>query len=169
MNVINIKSLPANNCVTRDIEIARIRLSRFVNQQALHITRVTGINYEESENAPDSYRTVIKAFNQAFTLGKVFKVYAGASENTIYDSPSTNWAFRFWHDYTHYAMQLDFSPEQEKLVGERQCAMVANEFGYGSLEWQLMHLDTVGQVEYFEEYGVFIKDQLTWVKAQIAA
>jgi hypothetical protein len=151
--------------MTQDLTIARLRLSKFVREQALKITRINRINFEESEQAPESYVDVCNEFNQAKLLNKTVRVYKGASENTKYDTPATNWSFRFWHDYLHYSRQLDFTVQSEKLVGGIQCANVASEFGLGSLEYKLMHLDTIEQVNHYERTGQFVENQLGFAKA----
>jgi hypothetical protein len=158
---------PANVQITNNLEIARGRLSKFVLAQALHITRVTGINYEESNTAPETYEEVLREFTSAKVLNKPVRVFSGASESTIYTSPAANWAFRFWHDYVHYSFKLDFSVQSEILVGERQCAAVAAEFGLGSLEYRLMYTDTIGQVQYYAANNSFVENQLEFAKEQL--
>lgn len=162
-------TLPASVQRTNDIETARVRLSNFIMRRVNQITRVTGINYEESIDAPSTYEEVRAEFSQAITLNKPVRVYSGASDDTIYTHPSVNWAFRFWHDYIHFTRELDFSTRDEVLVGEVQCAEVAAEFGLGSLEYLLMREDTIGQVEYFAHYGEFIANQREYVMQKLAA
>jgi hypothetical protein len=141
----------------------------FVMRTALNIARVTGLNYEESEEAPSTYEEVIAEFQAAKTLNKPVRVYRGASENTIYTTPAANWAFRFWHDYVHFYWGLDFTKEAEIAVGRIQCAAVAAEFGLGSLEWRMMEQDTLGQVLYFAETGSFVDNQLEFIQERLAA
>lgn len=153
---------------TNNFEMARARLSKFVERQALHISRVTGINYEDSEEAPSTYEEVRQEFMTAKALNKPVRIYRGASDKTIYTSASVNWAFRFWHDYIHFYYELDFSEADELAVGSVQCAAVAAEFGLGSLEYRMMHQDTIGQVLYFAKTGEFIDDQLAFVQERLA-
>lgn len=162
-------SIPPSVQRTNNLDVARARLSMFVMRQALHIARVTGINYEEAIEAPSTYEEVCEEFTKAKTLGTPVRVYRDASDNTIYTSPAGNWAFRFWHDYVHFYWGLDFSTESEKQVGHIQCAAVAAEFGLGSLEWKLMEADTIGQVEHFAVTGGFVDNQLAFVTERLAA
>lgn len=152
-------TMPASNR-TNNLLIARTRLSDFVTRKAQHVTRITGVNYEECDNAPDSFDTVKECFNAALRNVQPYKVFKGASDNTIYLKPHHNWAFRFWHDYLHFVRDLDFSTEHEIRVGQIQMAEVAQEFGLGSLEYLLMEIDTVKQVEHFAHTGQFVENQL---------
>lgn len=161
--------LPPSIQMTRDLEVARMRLSKFVREQALKITRINHINFEESEQAPETYEDICIEFSRAKTLNKPVRVFKGASDNTIYDTPATNWSFRFWHDYLHYSRELDFSMQGEKLVGAIQCANVISEFGLGSLEYQLMHIDTIGQVNHYAKTGKFVDNQLEFARSHFNA
>jgi hypothetical protein len=156
---------------TNDIETARARLTKFVLRKASDIVRNTGISYEETNTSSlyaSTYEEVIENFNRALSTPCPYYVMQDFSDSTIYTDPSANHAFRFWHDWLHYKHKLDFSTTDEKFVGHIQTAAVIAEFGLGSLEAQMMYLDTVGQVEYFASNNAFVENQLEWTLRQLS-
>lgn len=161
-------NLPSNNCRTKDFEIARIRLSKFVEQQAFYVTRVYGVNYEETEDAPSTYADLRTSFEKALANKSPYYVYKGACEDILFTAPHYNWAGRFWHDWLHYSHSLDFGYTDEVKVGELQCQAVIAEFGKDSLEHKLMHADTIGQTEYYRDHEAFVQDQLSFVRNYIS-
>lgn len=160
--------------ITHDLNVARHRLSKFVMQKADSVTRNNHINYEESDTkSSNNYEDMRANMYRAIKGLSPFYVYKSASENTIYTNPCYNWAFRFWHDWLHYSLKADFSYEQELVVGNKQMADVAIEFGLGSLEWLLMQFDTIIQVEYYKKHGDFMSNQwaecVEWIAPYIIA
>lgn len=141
------------------LQQARERLSKFVRQQALNITRITCINYNVTKDAPDTYEGICKQFNNAFKTGFAVNIYSEASENSIYIAKHYNWDFRFWHDYLHYVNNLDLSVESEYKVGQLHVKAVSEEFGKNSLEYHLMYADTIKQTDYFKKTGGFVDNQ----------
>jgi len=142
------------------IELARANLSKLVIEQANNIKRALGVNYEERIDAPSTYENMCDNWNDAKLNKCPVYVYSEACDNVIYLSKEANWAFRFWHDYLHYYWSKDFSYDSEIFVGNVQCAIVAQQFGLGSLEYQLMQADTVGQVNYYQATSSFVENQL---------
>jgi hypothetical protein len=142
------------------IELARSNLSKLVIEQANNIKRVLGVNYEEIENAPSTYEDLVINWNDAKMNKAPVYVYSESCENVIYLSKEANWAFRFWHDYLHYYWQKDFTYASELFIGNIQMAVVAQHYGLGSLEYQLMQADTIGQVEFYQRENSFVPNQL---------
>lgn len=153
MNVPNIQRVT-------DIECARFRLSKFVERKALEVTRLTGVNYAESVDAPSTFEEVKAEWANALRTGLPFRVFSGGSDKTIYVDPCYNWAFRFWHDYLHVKYNKSMAYDSEVFIGHMHVTHVASEFGIGSLEARLMFADTIGQCLYYETHGGFVEDQL---------
>lgn len=72
-------------------------------------------------------------------------------DNTIY-------AFRAWHDWTHWHLQAEFTPEGERAVCEEQKRHL-HKLGFGTKFDVLIDCEVVGQLEYQARYGEFPRDQ----------
>jgi hypothetical protein len=84
------------------------------------------------------------------------------SNNTIFGCPEHNWAFRAWHDWTHFILRAPFTLDGELSVANRQCEDIARVFGHGPRvrEWQRLIMGEVyGQALYFDQHGHFPEDQ----------
>ena len=99
-----------------------------------------------------------KAFSKGITVDNPYMVFNGGSENTIYDLPETNFAFRVWHDSVHYNRDLNFSVADEVLVGYYQARMFDN-----PLASCLIYADTAGQRIYYERHREFVVNQKEFV------
>lgn len=51
------------------------------------------------------------------------------SDNTIFADPEHNWAFRAWHDWTHWYIQADFDLAGEVKVAIQQVKDLAKVYG----------------------------------------
>lgn len=92
-------------------------------------------------------------------------VWSGASDRTIFGCPEHNWAFRAWHEWTHYILHADFSLDGELAVAHRQCADLARVFGHGPQveKWQrLIMAEVYGQAAYYARTGEFPADQVAF-------
>jgi hypothetical protein len=90
-------------------------------------------------------------------------VWTGASENTIFDDPETNWAFRAWHDAAHLAHGLLFTIEGETATAYVQASHLIGEYGDGDDVVEMVALllcEVVGQAERLARYGEFPADQM---------
>lgn len=92
------------------------------------------------------------------------------SDRTIYGDPEVNYAFRAWHDWTHWQIQAELTPEGERDVCKAQQADLCAVFGKGSLHGKvrgmclILHAEIVGQVEYEQRHGYFPDDQVRFVR-----
>lgn len=147
---------------------ARANLSLFVLKRADRISKQVGFGYRDVANAPETYASLMQAWETSKRTRAPFPVWSGGSDKTIYTSIGANYAFRFWHDSLHALLGLDFTLLDEVTIGHMQADAVAKEFGHGSLEHSLMHFDTVGQSLYADRNsGEFPEDQLAFVVSQI--
>lgn len=136
-------------------------LSLFMFRKAEQIYRHTGISYDvvTAGQCPENGKQIKAVFEQCRKACKPFPVYDGGSENTIYDSPAANHAFRFWHDYLHYAHNLTIKAADELKAAELHREGVAAVFGADSLEARIMFADVAGQVLYYANTGKFVDNQ----------
>jgi len=100
-------------------------------------------------------------FRTCRVSGLPFRVLQEFSGDTIFVSPSVNWAMRFWHDTRHIWLRADFSTEGELAVASCHLARAKAEgFGRGSLEYALLQADTVGQTLYVTRSHRLVTHQL---------
>ena len=118
-----------------------------------------------AEGAPDTYDGVVAEVRAAMGGGRAVRVYAGASERTIYWRPEVNHAFRAWHDLTHAWHGFDFTTEGEIATARAQIAYMGDVTGIDRGDAvRLLYADTIGQVEYFARHGAFVPDQVAFVQ-----
>ncbi len=111
------------------------------------------LNYTVSSVAPSTAQDL---FNSSS-----LKVWNGASENTIWNDPVVNFAFRALHDALHLKTKLDFSVDAEIEIGKIQ----ANQFE-GILA-DIVFIETTGQAEFYKQNGVFVSDQKQFTIAKL--
>lgn len=145
--------------MSTDMLTARLRLSQFIRDKVARMVESSGIPFVATPNAPSTYRELRAAYGKSRLLGVALPVSNEFSGLTIYDRPDTNWACRYWHDWTHCIFGADFSLGSELHVGRVQSDEVSDHFGKGSLEHLLMLADTVGQSLYESAHGKFPDNQ----------
>lgn len=127
----------------------------YINNTILN--QASKLVYSVKDIAPDTEKSL---FN---STGLV--IWSGASDNTIYQDASVNWAFRALHDHLHLDTRLDFSVDAEIELGRIQ----ASKYNSRLLQ-ELVFCEVAGQALYFKETGMFIADQvkftLDWMKAK---
>lgn len=110
----------------------------------LILNQASKLNYSVSDLAPSTFRDLKET-------GLV--IWSGESDNTIFDDPSVNHAFRALHDSMHLETGLDFIPEQEIELGRIQASK------YDGFLADLFFIEVSKQAEYYLQNGMFIKDQ----------
>lgn len=90
-------------------------------------------------------------------------------EPSIYLRVEANVAFRFWHDLTHLRLGRGFDVDGEIAVAQAHLA-VLRAFGWreGSIEFELLHRDTLGQTLCNALTGGFPPDQWCFARLGIA-
>jgi hypothetical protein len=126
-------------------------LNRFI---ILVSQRALPYKWKPVADAPETFEA-LKA--ETARLGYI-PVSTKASGRTIYGDARVNIAMRAWHDATHLANNLDFSPYHERLVAEKQCAEIHN-----IRDKALLWADTAGQVDYYAYHRSFPDDQRSFV------
>jgi hypothetical protein len=93
------------------------------------------------------------------------------SDNTIFADPEHNYAFRAWHDWTHYVLSAPFTLDGELSVAHRQIEDLARVYGHGPRfdRWaQLIMAEVYGQAQYCSIHGEFPKDQVAFDRQWLA-
>jgi len=95
------------------------------------------------------------------------------SDNTVYAKPSTNWAFRAWHDHCHIAGGFPFTREGEIEACHMQQSQVSRHFGkaygretIGTLQ-AILWAKVVDQAICYEETGEFTTSQREFVASKL--
>lgn len=133
-------------------------------------SRLFPCGFDVTSDASEAPDTLDKLTAHIERTGRLL-VWNGASDSTIFADPETNWAFRAWHDWTHWRYQLPFVLAGEREVAERQCADLALVYpGRPELiGWQrLIRIEVVGQASYFESKGRFPDDQYAFALDMLA-
>ena len=107
-------------------------------------------------DAPNTWEA-LKKYRDIFPL----PVFDGGCDKTIFTDKAVNLAARAWHDNTHLVYNLSFSVEDEIQVARIQCDNIARAGleRYRNVIW----LDVVGQVLFYDKYKMYVKDQNAFV------
>ncbi len=103
------------------------------------------LKYSVSSVAPSTAHDLFNTSTQV--------VWNGASNNTIWNDETVNFAFRALHDALHLTTRLDFTIDAEIAIGRIQ----ANQFE-GILA-DIVYIETSGQAEFYKLNGTFVSDQ----------
>ena len=125
---------------------------RYLNQSILK--QAAKLSYVVADNAPN---TAPDLFNE-----KSLKIWSGESDKTIFDDPAVNYAFRAIHDTYHRNTRLDFTGENEIILGQLQ----ANRESCLYLREVILN-EISGQAAYFLSNGVFVPDQIQFAKSML--
>jgi hypothetical protein len=143
-------------------------LSRFVMSQAKAFEVLLGFAWKPEKDAPSKFSTLKAAYLSSLITGNPLPVSDEHSAMTIYDSPTTNYAFRFWHDVTHIRLDQGFDLDGEMTVARSHLAVLtAAGWGEGTLEYELLRADTLGQTLCNETTGGFPLDQPCFARRAI--
>lgn len=123
-------------------------MTNYVNN--LILNQASKLRYIVADVAPS---TEIDLFNGPKTL----VVWSGASDATIFDDASVNWAFRALHDALHLKTGMSFSPKSEIELGRIQASQYDSQ-----LMQDLVYIETAGQAEYYMRTGQFVSNQVTF-------
>jgi hypothetical protein len=91
-------------------------------------------------------------------------------DHTIFASPTTNVAFRAWHDHGHLALNAPFDLAGETRVYRLQCLQLIAVYGLKRSEhWRrILHAEIVAQAAYCEATGHFPEDQVAFDLQELA-
>lgn len=112
------------------------------------LKQASKLRYEARELAP-STESELFAYR-----GSQLVVWSGASDNTIFQDETVNWAFRALHDALHIKTQYNFTPDAEIALGRLQASQ------YSGIIADIVYCEVAGQAEYYKKNGVFVTDQV---------
>lgn len=126
---------------------ARKTLGEFIAATAQATATELGFGYVGTPDAPNTYQQLRAAYDRSCSTGELLPISDEYCDSTIYLTPEENVKFRFWHDTSHVARGLSFrlEDEWELSLWHLDQLRVAG-FGPGTLEYELLRTDVVGQV-----------------------
>ncbi len=142
------------------MEDRRNPLDRAFNVAVNHMaSKIFPSGFDVSDNAPQDHETLFALLN----AGRRMLVWSGGSDRTIFDCPSTNHAFRAWHDWCHWTGSHPFTPLGEFQVYKMQRDHLTELYGFATIRhwnWhKILYTEIIGQLEYQREHGEFPDDQ----------
>ena len=124
-----------------------LNLTGWILAEAAKVSEHEGFGWKAVDDPPDGFAAVLDAYQKCRETGERFPVARSGSATSIYAGNEANHAFRFLHDMTHIRLELGFDPDAELYVAVEHLQILRRSgFMVGSLEWHLLHADTVGQL-----------------------
>ena len=141
-----------------------LNVTGFVLAEAARIAENEGFGWKAVDDPPSGFEAVLDAYSRCKETGERFPVATDGSSTSILGSAQANYAFRYLHDLTHIRLELGFDPDSELYVAVEHLNMLRRAgFKVGSLEWHLLHADTVGQIVAGCLLGRFVYNQRAFV------
>jgi hypothetical protein len=139
-----------------DLAAAKRRLGRFVRDIANETEVELDFTWRAAATAPFTFDALQREFHLARVTGLPFRVRDSSLSESVYSSPATELASRFWHDTRHVWLGAPFTLEGEFAVASCQLARLQLA-GYepDSVEYRLLEADTLGQAIYYSRCGRF--------------
>jgi hypothetical protein len=126
--------------------------------------RLFPCGYDVSDVAPSTFAELCDHIKRT---GRIC-VWNGASDRTIFGSGNAeiNYAFRAWHDWSHWRYSLDFTRDGEYAVAHRQMDHMIALYGIDAAQpfCHLIACEVIGQFDYREAYGDFPADQMEFAR-----
>jgi hypothetical protein len=134
------------------------------------MAQIVGFGWKGDPHAPGDYRSLLRAYVRSQVSGQPLPVSDEHTEPTVYGSLEANLALRFWHDLTHVRLHQGFDLDGEIEVASAQLdVLAAAGFQPGSLEYELLHADTLGQTVCAVATGDFPKDQVCFARVSLGS
>jgi len=160
--------MPTACASANDIELARQNLSAFVGGQAENASRRLGFSWRATATAPATFVELQSEHTVCAYAGLPLRVSSRFCDTTIYVDAAGNHAMRFWHDTSHVALGLDFTPEDEMELGCYHLGVLRSRgFDASTLEHRLLHADTIGQTLCVATLGRFPRNQVGFALAAL--
>jgi len=128
--------------------------------------RIFPCGFDVSAEAPGDYESLLAHHKKT---GRIL-VWSGASDQTIFACPQTNYDFRAWHDSKHVLYELPFTQGGEYVAMTLQQGDIRALYDGPVADYFCAILDAeiMGQFHYNAAHGGFPVDQISFVKAYLA-
>lgn len=137
-----------------------------LNDAVLKISSVFVPDFTVSDDAPSTYHSLKKHMDS----GAQMVVASEGSAATIFGSAEVNYAYRAWHDWTHWKTESDFSLQGEMETCCCQLQHIQRFYGISqrTCYWRdLIVADIVGQRRYYEVNHTYVTDQRAFTLAYL--
>lgn len=116
------------------------------------------------DRGADAPQTLLGLNEYVRRTGRI-KISDQNADQSVFGDSEVNLASRAWHEWTHYAYQIEMTPEGEKVAYEHQLVDMMKVYGTDatSLRWaQMLYADIVGQTEYAQRHGAYPVNQMAF-------
>lgn len=156
---------PAPLSPATSFDAACANLRRFVLIEAGAAAQMMGFGWRGDPDAPADYRSLLHAYARSRMTGAPLPVSDEHADTTVYGDAEGNLAFRFWHDVTHLRLGRGFDLDGEIEVARAHLdVLAAAGFPAGTLEFEMLHADTLGQTLCGAATGDFPTDQICFAR-----
>jgi hypothetical protein len=160
---------PAPLSPAASFDAARANLRRLVLIEAGAAAQRMGFGWRGDPDAPADYRSLLRAYARSCMTGAPLPVSDEHTERTVYGDAAGNLAFRFWHDATHLRLGHGFDLDGEIEVARAHLdVLAAAGFPLGTLEFEMLHADTLGQTLCGAATGTFPTDQVCFARLSLS-
>lgn len=115
------------------------------------------------DNAPDTYKDLLETYTES---GGVLLISARDHENVIWSSEEMNILFRAYHDMGHIKHELDFSFDNERIIGRIQAVeLMRLALDYGYSRQTALHIHDIvvteicEQINYYSQHKCYVPNQ----------
>lgn len=144
-------------------------MDREVNAGVVAIARrLLPCGFDLAADAPDS----LEKLNAHVARTGRIQVWNGASDQTIFGDAEINYAFRAWHDWSHWRGQHAFTPRGEAAVARMQVTHIRALYGRGRVARKLARMvraEVIGQIRHHLRHGAFPEDQASFAATYLLA
>jgi hypothetical protein len=142
-------------------------LSLRLNIAARHLAdRLYPTGFDVGPDAPDTFEALTAHVAETGRM----KVWNGASGQTVFGDPETNFAFRAWHDWAHWRYALPFTMAGEIAAAHVQAAHIVRLYGNDDETVEAVALllcEVIGQADCAAKTGRFPIDQAGFARKHV--
>lgn len=147
-------------------ELARARetLTAFVWERAEAARARTGVAWQFTPDAPNTYRALRRAWDTSLAEGVPLPISNTDCESVIFTTPDGNAAYRYWHDVTHLERERNFTnPHELDMAHFHLWDAEQQGLTRGSLAWRLLRADAMGNVLHWSIYREYVLNQEVFI------
>lgn len=144
-------------------------LANLAVEKAKEAAERFGFAWRADPDAPDTYDGLLTEFAECTVTGRDMRVSRVNAIPSVFGSARATFAGCFWRAATHIEMDADLGFTGSIQVAQSHLIDVVNAgMAEGSLPWQLMRADTVGQ-SYVQAmtHGRFVSDHLAFATTAV--
>lgn len=147
-----------------ELVLARHDLTAFIKRQAIETEQRLGFGLRACADAPITYQQLRGAYADSIDSREPLPISNLFCDATIYATPLDNLLFRFWHDASHMRLGVSFNLDDELELALWHLEQLERAgFASGSLPWNVLHADLVGQIQLMGLIGRFPINQRRFV------